>query len=131
MKVAAAILVVLSLVGCATPDPYIRPSYETTSSQAEQRALLQTDAQALRSNLYKRRAELKVAKLQSEIDQLKDEIAALEIRLADVERKIAASESAVPSAATGYTGSGAVHTGPRGGRYTIGPSGNKNYIRRK
>lgn len=28
-------------------------------------------------------------------------------------------------------GSGAVHTGPRGGRYTIGASGNKNYIPRK
>lgn len=27
-------------------------------------------------------------------------------------------------------GSGMVHTGPRGGRYTVGPSGNKNYISR-
>jgi hypothetical protein len=31
----------------------------------------------------------------------------------------------------GSHGSGVVHTGPRGGRYTIGPSGNKNYISRK
>lgn len=28
------------------------------------------------------------------------------------------------------SGSRAVHTGPRGGRYTIGPSGNRNYIPR-
>lgn len=28
------------------------------------------------------------------------------------------------------SGSGIVHTGPRGGHYTVGPSGNKNYISR-
>lgn len=30
----------------------------------------------------------------------------------------------------GYS-SGTVHTGPRGGRYTITPSGNKNYLPRR
>lgn len=124
-------LTALFLVGCATPSLPAPPAYGSIVSQPEKTGLLQADAQAIRSNLVKRRAELKVARLQAEIDQLKDEISALEIRLTDVERKIAALEPAVSSPATAYTGSGTVHTGPRGGRYTIGPSGNKNYIRRK
>lgn len=31
---------------------------------------------------------------------------------------------------TGTRGNGVIHTGPRGGRYTVGPSGHKNYIPR-
>lgn len=35
------------------------------------------------------------------------------------------------SSRSSSSGSGAVHTGPRGGRYTIGSTGRKNYIPRK
>lgn len=43
-------------------------------------------------------------------------------------RSSAASSGSSGGART--QGSGVVHTGPRGGKYTVGPSGNKNYVPR-
>ena len=111
--------VVIGLSGCA-PIPI--------STSSTQRISLESDAQALRSNIVKQRATLKLATLQSEIDALEAEITALEARLVEVNRKITTTELRpdTPSQA----GGGTVHTGPRGGRYTISPSGKKVYKKR-
>jgi hypothetical protein len=74
---------------------------------------------------------LAAAKLQEEIDRLADEVEALEKRLEEVEKRIAEAEGRMYEPTSSVGGSGTVYTGPRGGRYTISPSGKKVYQRRK
>lgn len=123
-----AICLAVSVLGAGCATPYSPSSY---LPQSTARYSLQTDAQALRYNLSQRRKELAQTAQQAEAQQLREEIEALELRLLEVERQLANDVSNVAPSGTGYTGSGPIYTGPRGGRYTIGPSGRKNYIRRK
>lgn len=42
-----------------------------------------------------------------------------------------AATASAPNSSGGYSGSRAIHTGPRGGRYYISPSGKKVYVKKK
>ena len=130
MKWAATFFAMAALVGCSTA-----PVSYTTSSRDLQNSSIYTvrsDATNARTKLAERRKMLAAASAADDIELLKREIVELETRLASLEKSIAEQESAIsrPSTYT-PTGSGTVYTGSRGGRYTITPSGNKSYTRRK
>ncbi|MDD2711330.1 MAG: hypothetical protein PHU77_00280 [Simplicispira sp.] len=128
MKWAATLIAIAALIGCAAPAPYTAPTSDLQKSVYISRA----DATNVRNLLIERRRTLATASTSADIDSFKKEVAELEARLAALEKSIAEQELAI-SRSTTYTpgGTGTVHTGPRGGRYTITPSGNKSYIRRK
>lgn len=128
-RLLPALALLLVFAGCAAPPPTAFPL--PSSGNATYIAAQKSDATKLRENISQARARRSDVKLQSEIDALEEEIRALEERLAEVEKRIAAAEGTqyVPAAAS--SGSGTVYTGPRGGRYTISPSGNKVYQKRR
>lgn len=122
-------LAIFLVVGCATPPPAAYPA--AASNNAAYIAIQRSDAAKLRENISNAQTRRSLARLQAEIDALEEEIEALEERLADVEKRIATAEGRQYVPAAPPSGSGAVHTGPRGGRYTISPSGNKVYKKRR
>lgn len=118
----AAIL--LALAGCAAPPPvpYGQAGNQLIYSQRD-------DLQKVRKEIDARKKKLETAKLKEEIEQLNKEIADLNNQMAALEKRIADAEKA--QANTAYTApSSGVQVGPRGGVYTISPSGNKVYKKR-
>lgn len=86
------------------------------------------DLNTARARLAGKRQALQDASDSAEIARLEDEIADLEQRIAELERQLAQPTATTTSG--GYS-PGPVYTGPRGGKYTISPSGKKQYIKRK
>lgn len=123
-------LAILFLVGCAASAP---PANQAAGSTASYITTQRSDAAKLRENISGAQTRRAAARLQTEIDALEEEIRALEARLADVEKRIANVEGRqyVPTQTYSGSGTGTVHTGPRGGQYTISPSGNKVYQKRR
>jgi len=129
MKTFLSLAFTLLLMGCASPPSPV--SYGIVSAPVAHSR--QSDAVELRGRLTSKRADLSKAQTQKEIDELKAEIAALELRLSELEKAMEASNTQTTAPTYGGSrgsGSGTVHTGPRGGRYTITPSGNKSYKKR-
>lgn len=114
----------LLVAGCAAPPatPY---TYQPAPVRSDV-AVKKSEAASIRQSVGRKRAEQQEAKLQDEIERLEAEIDALEDRAEALEKEVAAAEgrSYVAPSRT-------VYTGPRGGRYTISPSGKKVYQRRK
>lgn len=115
-----------TLVACAPAHP---PAYTPYSPAPAALSAPPAGLTQSRSALLEKKQRLEVARQQEEIDQLNKEIQELEARIAELERQAEPSKSAETRTPTGANG--AVRTGPRGGRYTISPSGKKQYIRRK
>ena len=137
MKQLALVIAAALLTACAAPPPAAPWDGPASASFKE----LATGVRAKISYLREQREH---ATLQEEIARLEREIEELEARLIALEQEDAAAEQAraaiaasVPTGAgvgqssRGSLGTGPVYTGPRGGRYTITPSGKKSYIRRK
>jgi TolA-binding protein len=124
MRVLFVAAVVLSLAGCAAPygiQP--RPSESYVSSSTYKASLANA-----RSERDARRRQLSESKLQDEIDRLNKEIRELELRISELEWQVEDAERKERAAATSSSpSSSGCFTGPRGGRYTITPSGKKNY----
>lgn len=128
MKLAATLIAIAALIGCAAPAPYTAPTHDLQNSVYTSR----TDAANLRNSLAERRKTLAAASATEDIERLRKEVTELEVRLAALERSITEQELAISrSTIPTPSGAGTVYTGPRGGRYTITPSGKKSYIRRK
>lgn len=134
MKRILATSLLALLVGCAAPVSTVTSYSSDQPGQTARRS----DASELRTKLNGLYEQRKLASLQAEMDRLDKEIAELKARLDALEAAIAEAETrqvttpAVAPSGSGYrAGSGPVYTGPRGGQYTITPSGNKSYIRRK
>lgn len=111
----------LALAGCAAPPPvtYGHAGNQAIYSQRD-------DLQKVRKEIDARKKKLETAKLKEEIEQLNKEIADLNKQMAALEKRIADAEKAQATPAYAAPSS-AVHVGPRGGIYTISPSGNKVY----
>lgn len=130
MKAIAPAFLTLILVGCAAGpagSPYAAPP-----TAAAYLATQRGDALKLREHLAAARERRNVATLQEDLSKLEEEIQALEARLTEVEKRIAQGEGrSYEPPATSSSGAGPVYTGPRGGRYTISPSGKKVYQKRR
>jgi hypothetical protein len=129
--VTAALLV---LGGCAS-YPDLRKEHEFALTSISEARIREVDLIA--ENIALKR---QVEKLAQEIGEANAQILALRARVGEgattsspaVAEEKPPKTSASPDPATGTTSSGrTVHTGPRGGQYTISPSGNKQYIRRR
>ena len=130
LKIGVAVLV---LTSCATSPDFQKEHERVVSSLSE--------ARNREVNLIAENIALKwqVEKLAQEIGEANAQIVALRARVGEGAATLspAVAEETPPKtstrdSATGTTSSGrTVHTGPRGGQYTISPSGNKQYIRRK
>lgn len=126
----------LSLAGCVQQP--IQPSYQdydsSTYTQAVQDLYVakgrRTSAQRERDAIKKR---LEVSKLNDEIEQLQHQLEKLEEDLRQLEIDIATAQQRVDNlkpTSSLSSSSDTVHTGPRGGRYVITPSGKKRYLKR-
>lgn len=112
----------------ATPEPAVA----TTPSMTVARS----DLDVSRKQLKGLEDRLGRTSSPAEGEVLRGEIEALKKRIEELEEQIGQAPSQVSPAAYQVTparsyGASPVYTGPRGGRYTIGPSGKKSYIRRK
>lgn len=129
-KMTLSALALAILAGCAA-GPRQQPATFAPSAGASATAssgwATETDTQRVRAALANRRDRLKLQLLQEELDALRKEIAELEARLEVLEKRDS-EQTATPSPT--YTPSGATHVGPRGGVYTISPSGKKVYKKR-
>lgn len=124
------------LAGCAAPPPP-QPVYlpESAYVQSGERTRTSADLDMTQRQMKLLQDRLGVtwsptegATIRAEIERLKARVDELELALAGmpaVERSNATTQPA-----SSY-GASPVYTGPRGGRYTISPSGNKQYIRRR
>ena len=128
MRIAFILAALFVFTGC-TPVPHQPSGYGVI--QSTQTLPITIDKN--RASLREKRQQLSQAHQQDEIDRLKKEIEDLEARIAELEqqdRELKTTPNAVNPYGMPGTG-GAVHTGPRGGRYTISPSGKKQYLRRR
>lgn len=133
MLKTAILLAIAALSGCAAPQhqpytPYPTAAYQRSiedvnvaTSKVERVKRKQREA-ALKKELAITQEELEAAK--REIDELTEELRKAEEGLKAAEAKRDMNNNANSS------GSNQVHTGPRGGQYTISPSGKKVYKKR-
>ena len=139
-RLILSLAAVLVLAGCANRQPPPRAIAPTVSSApARDWRITESDLKMSRMQRKMLQDRLGVTRSPDEGASIREELARLDARIDELEGELA-GRPAVDSTATtppsvgtgsGYYGSSPVYTGPRGGRYTITPSGKKSYIKRK
>ncbi len=138
MKTIPVLLIAFASLAGGCAAPVSRTSYytpEPAAAAGPSVTVLRADLdvsrkqlQGLQDRLGRTYSPTEGEILRAEIDALKKRIEELEAQLAQEPSQISPSYQATPG--RNY-GTSPVYTGPRGGRYTITPSGKKSYIRRK
>lgn len=123
----------LLLAACAAPP--MRDGYTNSAARASAAAVTEArraDKERNSRAIAEREERLARTTDQAEIERLRAEIAALAARVAAIEdeERTAGSSAPASSSASAPASSGATYVGPRGGVYTISPSGRKVYKKR-
>jgi len=130
-KVLFSTFLTVALSGCAAPQMRYQRSveYVNNSTIKVEGVKRKHGEAALKKELAKTKEELMEANMV--IEELTEELrkAEEELRKAEEEMRVAKAENETAKNSDASS-SGAVHTGPRGGKYTISPSGKKVYKKR-
>lgn len=129
------LLALAMLSGCVAPQYQTYTPDQTASYQGSIESVNVASSKVEGVKRKQREAALKrdLAKTQEELEAAKKEIEELteELRKAEEELKAAEDKKDINHKNSYSSGAGEVHTGPRGGQYTISPSGKKVYKKRR
>lgn len=128
------IILLISLItisaGCATPPTQPAGYTPATTNYQGNTASYKNSLETLKRRKQEAELRKELAKTQEELEEAKRDIEELRKELEKIEAEIKAEEAKKTNTYTPSSGSGTVYTGPRGGQYTISPSGKKVYKKR-
>lgn len=128
------LLALVALSGCVAPQYQTYTPDQTATYQRSVESVNVASSKVEGVKRKQREAALKrdLAKTQEELEAAKKEIEELTEELRKAEEELKAAEDKKDINKTTYSsGAGVVHTGSRGGQYTISSSGKKVYKKRR